>query len=277
MKIHRPLAIASIAFALSTPLHAERDKKQPDPQDKKQPTMSGAEIEKSIRDIEKELEATRKKTLEALSKHDAAQKDLEAEKNAAKELQQKATELSKELETIRKNDRSNEIDSLRKESSDPSFKNLPPEVKDATLAVDALQLKLEETYGTKKANQELEKTKKQLEQSQSAKAKAEQAANESRKNTAELEAQVTSLRKQLSDTSATEKKLAETQAKLDNVNRALEAQLKTLSDTRKQAHTSAAELVKAKEEIKRRDAEIEKLRNAPAEKKERPKKRDGGN
>ncbi|MGJ8642996.1 MAG: hypothetical protein ACSHX9_06280 [Luteolibacter sp.] len=235
MKIPYLLAIISLAAAFTSPLQAAKENKKTDAPTKKEATLSEAEIKNEVRRIEKELEATRKKTLDAISKQEAAKDDLEAQKKTARDLQEKAAEMLKSLEAAQKSRLAAEIETQRKNTKGSDDKNMPGELTDVSSTLDLLRLKLDQTNKTDELSKELEKAKAELAKSKSAKDKAEAALRDTRKQA------------------------GVNQTKLNNANRAIEAQLKTISDLRKEAITNSEALAKAQLSLKNRDAQIKKL------------------
>lgn len=249
MKTPYPLAIISLAAVFASPLHAAKDNKKTDSSTKKEAALSEAEIKNEVRRIEKELDATRKKTLDAISKQKAAKDDLEAQKKTARELQEKAAEMLKSLEAAQKSQMAAEIEAQRKKHKESDDKSMPGELYDVSETLDLLRLKLDQTNKADELSKELEKVKAEFTKNKAAKDKTEAVARDARK-------------------------LAEeTQTKLKNANRAIETQLKTIFDLRKEAKANAEELAKAKQAIKDRDAQIKKLRENSRTPRERPNKR----
>ena len=115
------------------------------------------------------------------------------------------------------------MEAQRKNSDISDDKNMPGEMTDLTKTLDELRFKLDQTYGADELSKELEKTKAELAKNTAAKDKAEAAARDTRKQA------------------------EETQTKLNNANRAIEAQLKTISDLRREAKANAEALAKADE------------------------------
>lgn len=249
MKIPYPLAIVSLAVVLASPLHAAKDNKAADAPAKKEATPSEAEIKNEVRRIEKELEATRRKTLDAINKQKAAKEDLDTQKKTARDLQEKATEMLKSLEAVQKARLAAEIKAQRKNANGTEDNSMPGELADVSNTLEVLRIKMDRTYKADELSKELEKVKAELTKSKAAKDKTEAAARDARK----LE--------------------EETQAKLKNANRTIETQLKTIFDLRKEAKANTEALAKAKQALEDRDAQIKKLRENSRPPRERNNKR----
>ena len=239
MKTPHRIAAALAAVTLTATLYAQKDSDKAAPPKKENSVPTEAGIRNDLKSIEKELQAARKKTLDAIAKQEASKKELEAGKQTARALQDKAAQLAKSLEAVREAKMNTGMQALRQSAGRAEDKGIPNEIKEASSALDSLRIQMDQTYGADQLAEELAKSKAKLATTESEREKAREVA-----------------RKAI-------EKVRENVKKLNETKRELESTQKTVSTLQKESKADKEALAKAEETLKERDSQIKKLRETP--------------
>ena len=260
MKLQRIPALAILAVSAASPLHAQRETD-------KRPThgdQPGSQLlDESFANLEKAANQARRVATEAIRQRDMALRALEEEKRSSAALRKRVEERMKRPE----GDRRPGADAAQHDRKDSPRRDVRPPIADfredvaaARKELSALREelgKLRESQHPKDGTAELKKRLAQLE------AEKKRLEEISKTLGSKLEAEMKTRRaltEKLSATAATERKLAETEQKLENANKALTVQLKAISDARKEAQKANLQREAMEQLFKRNEAELKKQR-----------------